>query len=208
MRNSVAVRFYLLSVQTFLVPFQPGKVGDKKRPWEDSIMRKMVLVSLLIAMTACERFPTNPSKTPPSPEIVFVEHAGTDYVPANPPLEGIVATKVNILTFNVRAENFQPKALEFCIKAEVEGPPDAKDHMILFRTDQVTFSPDETGYTFDTLEQIHPDTIYTLYRPKYPTNEYSPFDGDQGKILSIQIIEVWAIDEEGAKYSVAFEDSL
>ena len=170
-------------------------------------MRRMIPILLLVVMAACERFPTNPVNTPPS-ENVCIEHLSTDYVPAEPPLQGIVATKVNILTFNIMAENFQPKALEFYIKAEFEGPPDAQDHMILFRTDQVTFNPDETGYTFDTLEQMSTDTIYTLHRPKYPTNEYSPFDGDQGKILSVQVVEVWAMNQEGEKYSVAFKDSL
>jgi hypothetical protein len=171
-------------------------------------MKKTLLLFLAIIFVACDTFPTNPPKTPPAQPLVSIEHASTDYVPVDPPGEGIVATMVNILTFEVKAENFQPKALEFYIKAGFEGPPDAQDHMILFRTDEVAYNPEETGYNFVTLDQIQSGTVYTLIRPKYPTNEYSPFQGDQGKILTVKIVEVWAISDIGEKYSVDFQDSL
>ena len=170
-------------------------------------MKKWLLFLPVIVFVVCDSFPTNPPKTPAQEPLVCIELASTDYVSVEAPGEGIVATKVNILTFEVSVRNFQPKALEFYIKAEFEGPPDSQDHMILFRTDEVTYNLEETGYNFILLDQVSSDTIYTLNRSKYPTNEYAPFEGDQGRILTIQIIEVWAISEIGEKYSVNFQDA-
>ena len=162
-------------------------------------------VSVLVL--SCGRFPSNPAE-PESVKTVFIEHRGTEYVPASSSVEGIAATKVNVLSFDIRAENFVPKTLEFYGVVILDGPPEYREHSLYFLTDTVFVHPEGTGYTFNTLDRIEQGKSYTLIRPKFPTNEYSPFEDTQGMVTELAITEVWAADESGQKFSVAFCDSL
>ena len=180
----------------------------KKRFREEGVMKYATPFLLFFLFVSCERFPSNPPKTPLNLKIVFVEHLSTDYVPADLPVEGIAATKVNVLSFSLRAENFMPKALEFFGTALIEGPPECRKHSVYFKTDTIFIHPEGTEYSFNTLEWIESGRTYTLVRPKFPTNEYSPFQGTQGMVTELTITEVWAIDGEGRRSSVVLGDSI
>ena len=169
-------------------------------------MKSGIAVFLALFLVACERFPVNPPKAMPPGSTVSVQFLSSDYVATEPGTEGLVADKVNILSFAIRAENFQAKALEFYGKVVIEGPPDARQHSIQFRTDDVVVDPPNTGYTFNTLDSVATGYNYVLVRPKYPTNEYSPFEGTQGKIIELTITEVWAYDQDGNRISVTIEN--
>jgi len=172
-------------------------------------MRYVTVFLSAILLISCGQYPSNPSKTLTSEsKVVCIEHLNTDYVLANSSVDGIAATKVNVLSFSIRAENFMPKALEFFGTALIEGPPESREHSIYFQTDTVFVNPEGTGYTFNTMEWLEPGKTYTLVRPKFPTNEYSPFEGTQGMVTELTITEVWAIDGEKRKFSVALVDTF
>jgi len=167
-----------------------------------------IFLLLFIFITSCEKFPSNPLMTSMKPETVFIKYLGTQYVPANPPAEGLVATKVNVLFFKIRIKNFETKALEIYGRTVIEGPPDSREHSLYFKTDTILVNPEETGYTFNTLGTVVPESTYTLVRAKFPTNEYSPFEGTQGEVKKVTITNIFAYDKNGKKFSVAVIDSL
>ena len=156
----------------------------------------------VLTMVACDQFPLNPSKTPAPEKVVIIDHFQTEYVDAESPAEGVAATKVNVLSFHLKAENFEPVALEIYGRATLEGPPGDQEHSIHFRTDCLEFNPVETGYTFNTLQSIEAGSTYTLIRAKYPTNEYAPFEENQGRVKDMKFTEVWAFDAEGNSFAV------
>ena len=157
---------------------------------------------LALFLVSCETFPTNTVRIESPAEEVSVHHIGTEYVPVNGSIEGLLATKVNVLQFSVRVRNCSPVALECYGRLKMEGSPEEQEHSIRFRTDIVDCVPIETGCTFNTLSTIEPETSYTLLRPKFPTNEYAPFMGDRGKVSEVTITEVWAFDEHGNSHTV------
>ena len=165
-------------------------------------MKTIRFFLLALLLVGCSSYPTNSIMLETPAKQVFVEHLGTDYVPVNSSVEGLLATKVNVLSFSVRVANFQPVALEFYGRLKMEGSPEIQEHSIRFRTDIVDFIPEETGFNFNTMNSLEPETQYTFLRPKFPTNEYAPFQGDQGKVLQVTITEVWAFDEDGDSYTV------
>jgi len=175
---------------------------------ENTIMKTMAIFLVLFFLVGCEFFPSNPQDKVQNLETVYIEHCKTDYVSTEPPMDGVVATKVNVLTFQMRVKNFKPRALEFYGRAILDGPPESREHALCFRTDSVSLIPKDTGYIFNKLEEIDSESTYTLIRPKFPTNEYSPFCGTQGKVLKITITEVWAFNENYERFSVAFVDSV
>ncbi len=173
-----------------------------------SSMRLGIFLLIFTFIIGCEKFPSNPPMTSMKPKTVFIKYLGTKYVPANPPAEGLVATKVNVLFFKIRIENFETKTLEFHGRTVIEGPPDSREHSLYFKTDTIWIDPEETGYTFNTLETVVPGSTYTLVRAKFPTNEYSPFEGTQGEVKKVTITNAFAYDENVEKFSVALIDSL
>jgi hypothetical protein len=173
-----------------------------------NIINFQLLLSPLILFIACEQIPLNPPKIPQNENTVYIEHINTEYIPVNPNIEGLIASKINLLFFNLKVENFTAKTIEIFGRAVLSGPPVEHEHGIHFRTDQVTYKPDETGYEFNEFDWIEPEKVYTLVRPKYPTNEYSPFQDMQGMILEIDVTEVWAYDEFGERIPVILKESI
>lgn len=168
-------------------------------------MKQVTLFFILIFFISCDKYPSNPPVDTAPTEFVFIEHVSTEYVSTEPPSDMLTATKVNVLSFKIRAERFTPSSLEVYGRALMEGPPESREHSIHFWTDSLVFNPVGTGYTFNTLQTVQPGSTYTLVRPKYPTNEYSPFQGNQGMVEELSITEIWAYDETGEKLSVNFE---
>ena len=168
-------------------------------------MKQVIVLLIFIIFISCDKFPSNPSGDPVPTESVSIEHINTDYVSSEPPGELLTATKVNVLIFTIQAEHFTPTSLEIYGRAILDGPPEAREHSIHFRTDSLIYNPVETGYTFNTIEVLEAGSTYTLTRPKFPTNEYSPFQGTQGMVEDLSITEVWAYDSTGNKFSVDFE---
>lgn len=152
--------------------------------------------------SACEHFPLNPSREPLPEKTASIEHVRTEYVSAQAPSEGIAADKVNVLYFDIRVDNFKPVAVEFYGRAILEGPPGTNEHSIHFRTDSITLTPVATPYDFNILNSIDPGVTYSLLRAKFPTNEYAPFEGNQGKVTLLTITEAWAFDEDGNSHSL------
>ena len=165
-------------------------------------MKVAVVLCVALAFVACENFPLNPSIEPLSEKTASIEHVRTEYVPAQAPIDGIAADKVNVLYFNLRVDNFKPVAVEFYGRAILEGPPVSEEHSIHFRTDKLTLEPVATDYEFNILSTIDPGVTYSLLRAKFPTNEYAPFEGEQGKVKMLTITEAWAFDEDGNSYSL------
>lgn len=168
-------------------------------------MRKVATIFIFFIFISCDKYPSNPPHNSAPEELVFIEHVSTEYVSSEPPSDMLTATKVNVLSFNIRAEHFTPSSIEIYGRALMEGPPDSREHSIHFRSDSLVFNPVGTGYTFNTLQTVQSGSTYTLVRPKYPTNEYSPFQGNQGMVEELSITEIWAYDETGEKFSVNFE---
>lgn len=177
--------------------------GDimKSKNWA---LIKSNLFLMTIVLMACERFPNNPPLPGPE-EQVQIQHLGTEYLNSNSPEPGLVADKVNVLTFEIKS-NVSADAFEILGRAVMEGPPEDQEHVIHFRTDQVLCSVEGCEVRFNTIGGIVTGDIHQLIRPKFPTNEYAPFRGSQGKIKSIEIIEIWALDDEGSRAQITFLD--
>ena len=169
-------------------------------------MKRTLFLLLIIPFLRCSDFSSD-SNDSRNDGTVFIRHTGTEYVETKPPGQGLVATKVNVLSFEIRTEDCQPRALEFYGRAEIQGPPGNREHGFCFRTDSVSLDAQITGYTFNTEARLDQGTTYVLMRPKYPTNEYAPFEGTQGKVIGVTITEVWAIDEYDNRCSVCLEES-
>ena len=169
-------------------------------------MKRWLIFFLPLLYTACQQFPSNPPKNI-EPPTVFIEHLKTDYIEFETSIDGLATDKVNILFFQLKVANFEAKALEFYGRADIEGPPEMVNHAIHFRTDLIGSDLDGTNYPFVILDDIQPESTYAFLRPKFPTNEYSPFSGTQGMIRSITITEVWAYDEHGNKFLVELGQS-
>ena len=167
-------------------------------------MKHITSLLFVLLVFACSKSPTDPGPYG-GRETVIIEHLGTEYVETDPPANGLITTKVNVLSFRIRAENFHPTALEFYGRAILEGPPWNREHALYFRTDSLIMNVQINGFSFNTTQSIEPGSTYTLIRPKFPTNEYSPFEGIQGKVQQVTIIEAWAINDHGDRFSVAID---
>lgn len=172
-------------------------------------MRHLTLFCTVLILAACEHYPSNP-ELKPDLRFVRIDHLSTRYVPIDPLSESLVARKVNILEFRVRAENLVTAALEFRGKAALSGPPETKAHAFRFRTDCLDPMVPQAGVPFEVFASIDTGTAYVFYRYQIPMNEYSPFADDQGMVTALTIDEVFAIDEQGESCRVAFSsgDSL
>lgn len=173
--------------------------------WKGGNMRRAMFLLFIVSFLRCSDFSSN-SVDPRASGSVYIQHVGTEYVETLPPGQGLVATKVNVLSFEIRAENCQPNALEFYGRAAIQGPPGNREHGFCFRTDSLSINTEIAGYNFNVEQRINHGTTYTLMRPKYPTNEYAPFEGIQGKVMEVTITEAWAIYENGDQYSVAVRE--
>lgn len=169
-------------------------------------MKKIIPILLAVVFLVCAKLPNDPAKLI-KPWTIFIEHLGTEYVEADLTVDGLISTKVNVLTFGIRSENFNPKALEFYGRAVLYGPPENREHAIHFRTDTITMEPTVTGFTFNTQEWISPGIDYTFNRAKFPTNEYSPFQGLQGKVKEVTITDAWALNENNVRFSIVLGET-
>lgn len=165
-------------------------------------MRQWLLLMAFTLFLTCEKFPSNPVKVQPDVKIASVTLAETRYIPVDPPGDGLVAKKVNILRFRVQALNFGAKSIELIGKAMIEGPPETKEHAFHFRTDQVDSMVPNTSVVFNVLNSVEPETVYTVFRYQFPMNEYSPFANTQGMVRSVTIDEVWGVDLQGNRFPV------
>ncbi|NQT27014.1 hypothetical protein HQ585_16785 [candidate division KSB1 bacterium] len=137
----------------------------------------------------------NPPKEPAPEKQVVVRHLQTDYISVTNTESELITDKVNLLTFQITPENIDCKALEFCGRATLFGPPSQQEHVLHFRTDQAINNTEGIETKPNVIENIMSGSTITLFRIKYPTNEYSPFEGDQGKIQSLEILDAWIIDK-------------
>lgn len=165
-------------------------------------MKKRWFLLLPLLIFGCEQYPSNPPIPSQDKPTVIIEHTHTDYVEIENYIDGLSTNKVNILSFKITIGDFNAKAIEFYGRAKLEGPPDMGDHDLHFRTDLVMSKLANPDYVFETLDNIQPETTYYIMRPKFPTNEYSPFSDQQGMLLSLTLTEAWAIDANGDKFLV------
>jgi hypothetical protein len=162
---------------------------------------RLLCAGLLLA--SCDHFPSNPVEKADG-RLVRIDHLGTRYVPIDPPADGLVARKLNILEFRVRVENLETAGLEFRGKAELAGPPETKDHAFRFRTDRLDPVVPEAGVPFEVFTSIDTGRTYTFFRFQIPMNEYSPFTDGRGMVTGLTIDEVFSVDGRGALASVPF----
>jgi hypothetical protein len=165
-------------------------------------VNKWIAFLMVPFFSACVKFPSNPSKDAPPAMEVFVEFVEAKYIPLPQKVDGLVADKMNVLTFKFRTLNCETAALEFMGTAVLEGPPDGQEHNLSFRTDRLDVEASQNGLTWNVLRSVKADTPYTLARCKIPMNEYEPFNGDQGKVRKVTIHQVWAIDAAGNRVPV------
>jgi hypothetical protein len=192
-----------------------GKGTKNPTPWENNsrifnrshAVKPFILLSSFAFVLACADFPSNPVKIQPEIRTASVRLAETQYIPVDPPGDGLVARKVNILCFEVRADNFEARAIELIGKATVEGPPETKEHAFHFRTDKVDSIVPDTPVVFNVLDSVEPESTYTVFRFQFPMNEYSPFADSQGMVKSVTIDEVWGYDREGTRFHVDLDPS-
>lgn len=167
-------------------------------------MIRLLLVVAVLIVAACDQFPGNPS-TEPVRRSLKIEHGGTQYVDVHSNIEGVQATKVNILEFRILAENFEADAIEFIGRAQMINGADTTWHALHFRTDSLCEQMNNSDHSFNQLGHIYPDSAYELIRPKFPPNEFSPFQGNQGKVVFVEITGAWACDENGIQIQIPLE---
>lgn len=178
-----------------------------KSKWNWMTIRSVLFVvsaGIVGFTTGCADYPVNPPKDPPPEPRVVIRHVQTEYVAVSETKSSLITTKINILTFEITPENLTCKALEFCGRAILYGPPSLQEHVIHFRTDQTVPATGEIEVQPNVVSQIQSGSVITLFRIKHPTNEYAPFEGDQGKIQSLEILNAWRVDEHGCRTPVRF----
>ncbi|MBN1895767.1 hypothetical protein JW906_14850 [bacterium] len=173
------------------------------RPYRGKAVKNQIwtIASLILIILCCDKTPQNPILDTDGQKQVRIQHLETDYVPAKPATDGILADKVNVLRFEFEAVNFNARRLEFFGRAEFEGPPDDREHAVHFKTDTVDPLCAE-DIEFNILQQVRRSDRYVLARPKFPTNEYAPFEGEQGKVKKWIICEAWGYDENQNRFSI------
>lgn len=154
----------------------------------------------IILFTQCEKFPSNPEDNPEESPWVEIRHVATEYVNTQTSVTGLAAKKVNLLKFEIQANYFEAAALEVFGRVVLEGPPYEREHNLYFRTDKLLQL--EAGNCI-CLDNIQPESPYEIIRSKFPTNEYSPFQGDQGKVKEVIITHVVAYDTQGNGTDIA-----
>ncbi|MBN1782708.1 hypothetical protein JW948_16345 [bacterium] len=157
---------------------------------------------LILVFSQCERFPSNPSLGNSGSPWVEIRHVATEYT-ANPvTVNGLAADKVNLLTFEILANDFETRALEVFGRVILEGPPYEREHRLHFRTDVLLQKESESCQCLD---YIQPELPYQIVRAQFPTNEYSPFMGSQGKVKEVIITDAVAIDANGNMMHIRFK---
>jgi hypothetical protein len=167
-------------------------------------MKRWIVLGVVL-MLACQRMPYGPNPAATSDPAVAIEHVSTEYVNATQPTTGILADKANVLVFRLRLSNISAKAVEMLGYATLEGPPDNHQQIVHFWTDSVNVLPQGTGFEMNTLHQLQSDSSYLLVRAKFPTNDYFPFSGVQGKIKQLEWTEAWACDETGKRVPIKID---
>ena len=167
-------------------------------------MKQWIVFCTALAM-ACQRMPSVPNLSFKPDPTVTIEHVATEYLAATQPTAGILADKANVLFFQIRLSNVSAKAVEFLGYATIEGPPDNHQQIVHFWTDSVSVNPQGVGFDQNTYQDLQPDSTYLLVRAKYPTNDYFPFSGTQGKILQVVWTEAWACDHNGSWFSIKMD---
>ena len=165
-------------------------------------MNKRWLLLIPLIFIGCEQYPSNPPIPYQSMPTVLIEHIKTDYVEMETSIDGLSTNKVNLISFQLTIGDFNAEAIEFYGRAKLEGPPEMGDHALHFRTDLVMSEFIKSDYVFETLDGVQSDRTYQITRPKFPTNEYSPFSNSQGMLRCLTLTEAWAYDANGDKFLV------
>jgi hypothetical protein len=160
-----------------------------------------VSLMLTLLLSQCEQLPTNPVPGKSDLQTVTINHVGTDYVAAQTTMEGLATSKVNMLTFEIQTHNFEARALDIFGRVILDGPPYEREQSLHFRTDILLQKENEVCICLD---ELISHKSYRIIRSQFPTNEYSPFIGDQGKVREVIISHVTAIDADGQEISIPF----
>ena len=170
------------------------------------MLRKAFLLTfslpIMFIISQCSSFPSNPDDGSSVEKWVEIKHIQTEYINTETSVSGLAADKVNLLSFEIQANNFDAAALEVYGRVILEGPPYDREHNLHFRTDKLLQTE---AVTSTCIQNIQSDLPYLLVRSKYPTNEYSPFSGDQGKVMEVIVTNVIAYDGNGTAKDVAFK---
>ena len=169
-------------------------------------MRARIMVFAALPFLACEKTPVNPPRVPAPVPRVTVRCTAVQYVPVEHAVDGLIAKKMNVLTFSVRCGNVKAKAVEFFGSVRLQGPPYNREHDLHFFTDRLDAEAVSAGSAWTLLGAVHSDSTYTLVRCKFPMNEYAPFEGDQGKVIGVRMQRACAYSELGESVDLEVVD--
>jgi len=168
-------------------------------------MKTGIAIGFIMALS-CQRMPVSLDASNNTDPTVIIEHVSTEYVNATQPTAEILADKANMLFLQIRLTHRSVKALELLGYATLEGPPDDHQQILHFWTDSVSVKPQGVEFDVNTLQELQPDSTYLLIRAKFPTNDYFPFTGNQGKIKEVEWTEAWACDQNNKRFSIQIDD--
>ncbi|MCK5148862.1 hypothetical protein KAR48_19060 [bacterium] len=163
-------------------------------------MRKLTFILLALVVMGCERFPTNVGDLESDEPLLSIDHLSTEYMTTATDMEGIISDKINILTFRVMAENCKLSVVEFIGTVTLNGPPGSAEQAIRFRTDKLYTVISGLEIPLEEITEILQGQEYIFKRPVFPTNEYSPFENEQGMVKTVNITEIWAYDTTGTSH--------
>ncbi len=173
-----------------------------------TLLKIIAGAALLCCLTvSCDRYPVNPGNENKPVEIVNIQYQDTEYINADLNIDGMFSPKVNIVQLSILNDNISAQALEIHGIVVFAGPPYLREHAFTFVTDSILFCTGNLGLPLETWQELSAGSTYTMHRPILPPNEYSPFENDQGKVDSIEIKNVWLIDESGKRHEVEFSFS-
>jgi hypothetical protein len=164
-------------------------------------MKKWIVIGYAMTLS-CQRSPSALDESNHVDPTVAIENVNTEYVKAIQPTAVILADKANVLFLQIRLAHCSVRALEILGFATLEGPPDNHQQIVHIWTDSVDVKPLGVDLDLNTLPELRPDSTYMLVRTKFPTNDYFPFNGNQGKIKAIEWTQAWTCDQTGKRFSI------
>jgi len=170
-----------------------------------SIFSKLLIsIVFVIMFFGCDKYPSNPLENKNPEESISVTHLSTDYLDIEHHIEGLLASKASFVSFKLQVHNLETMALEVQGNVMIGGPPYQHEYGFTFRTDSVFIHLGNCQIEQKLISSIKDGTSYTFNRAILPPNEFSPYEGNQGKVDSITLKNIWCIQADGTRKKVEF----
>jgi hypothetical protein len=92
---------------------------------------------IMFVISQCSSFPSNPNDSSSVEKWVEIKHVQTEYITTETSVSGLAADKVNLLSFEIQANNFDAAALEVYGRVILEGPPYGREHNLHYSNHSV-----------------------------------------------------------------------